>query len=539
MAVGPTQAGKSTMVNLLLGLRGADVSATAGYTVHCQGFSLENTDKQWLKAFFTEGQLVDQQALQRDRLNEYSCTDVGGSVAEPKKNALSNTVLWDTPDFDSVAHDSYFNPVLQCVALADLVLMVVSKEKYADKSVWDMLNTLALARKDVVLVINKAPEGIRKALTESVQKKFQSIEAVAPEFTAAVYFVDESDDPLDELTDSKDLAALRSALQQTLRRNDAGVQQQHLRAFVDAHWLQWTNIITRQHSNQQAWHQIVEHACESLLQTYEKEYLDNKRQDETLQLAVAELLVLLEIPGLAEPLTRIRKVVTWPVRKMLSSAARFESTVKKKDSRSEEERLLESLYEHCITGVASQISSQQQAQVSDQQWWQALQEDLLHARPRLKQGWKNESENYRILLKVQTESAARSLYEKLEEQPATLNGLRAARVTGDAAAVVLAVKSGGLGAADLVIAPAVLSLTTMLTEGALGQYMNKVQGDLKHYQKKSVSAMVNRKLKIKLQSLAGASTPSVTPQALAALHQHYQLTTVADHKEPENRHDTR
>jgi len=48
--------------------------------------------------------------------------------------------------------------------------------------------------------------------------------------------------------------------------------------------------------------------------------------------------------------------------------------------------------------------------------------------------------------------------------------------------VVLAVKSGGLGAVDLVVAPAMLSLTTLLTEGALGQYMHRVQKKLTAFQ---------------------------------------------------------
>jgi len=152
-----------------------------------------------------------------------------------------------------------------------------------------------------------------------------------------------------------------------------------------------------------------------------------------------------------------------------------------------------------------------------------LQTDLKDARDDLKKGWKNESDNHQLLLKVETERAARALYKKLEEQPATLNSLRAARVTADAAAVVLAVKSGGLGAADLVIAPAVLSLTTMLTESALGQYMKKVQQDLKRYQKKSVSSMVNRKLKIKLHSLASGSPAAVSSEKLSELSAHYQL----------------
>ena len=96
----------------------------------------------------------------------------------------------------------------------------------------------------------------------------------------------------------------------------------------------------------------------------------------------------------------------------------------------------------------------------------------------------------------------RSLYQNLQKQPATLNGLRAARVTTDAAAVVLAVKSGGLGAVDLVVAPAMLSLTTLLTESALGKYMGRIQKKLTEYQEKEVRSLMERKLKRPLLKIA-------------------------------------
>ena len=60
--------------------------------------------------------------------------------------------------------------------------------------------------------------------------------------------------------------------------------------------------------------------------------------------------------------------------------------------------------------------------------------------------------------------------------------------------MVLAVKSGGLGAVDLVLAPAMLSLTTLLTEGALGKYMDRIQRQLTAYQEKEVQSVIDRKI---------------------------------------------
>jgi len=96
------------------------------------------------------------------------------------------------------------------------------------------------------------------------------------------------------------------------------------------------------------------------------------------------------------------------------------------------------------------------------------------------------SVNYQEQFSPQIEAAAHGLYAKLEEQPVLLNSLRAARVTTDAAAVALAVKSGGLAAADLVVAPAMLSVTTLLTESVLGRYMDHVKQGLKAEQRTQV-----------------------------------------------------
>ncbi len=524
VVVGPTQAGKSTLVNLLLGVDSAGASARAGFTVHCQGFAVTKGQFEWLSSIFPEGDQVEQTSLTRNVLGEYSCTYVGDDLHATIAERYSDSIIWDTPDFDSVSQSRYRNPVLQCAALADCVLMVVSKEKYADKSVWDMLKMLLIAGKEIIFVINKTPVDLREELYASVQSKLDALGNDAPiTQQPEVVFVDESDNPFIELQQSNDVLDLRELVVSRLQSETIDAQRSALQQTARGYWREWTSALSAQHENTNAWREDVEQTCQSLLDTYDTEYLEHKRHDETLQLAVAELLVLLEIPGLAEPLTRIRNVVTWPMRKVLSNASKVETGLVKKDSRSEELRLLESFYDHSMTELSARISTEQLREADEQAWWQALQSDFSKAKPALKKGWQNETDNYQTMLKVETERAARSLYKKLEEQPAILNSLRAARVGGDAAAVVLAVKSGGLGAADLVIAPAVLSLTTMLTESALGQYMKKVQADLKRYQKKSVTALVNRKLKMKLHALAGASSPAISADELSSLARHYQI----------------
>jgi len=68
------------------------------------------------------------------------------------------------------------------------------------------------------------------------------------------------------------------------------------------------------------------------------------------------------------------------------------------------------------------------------------------------------------------------------------------------------VKSGGLGAVDLVLAPAMLSLTTLLTEGALGQYMQRVQKELTSYQKAQVKTVIDENIRKPLLALPNSES---------------------------------
>ena len=520
VVVGPTQVGKSTLVSLLLGLENAEASARAGFTVHCNGFACSTGNDAWLEAFFTEMTKKPIEALQRSILEEYSYSDVADLLTAETAGRYNNTTLWDTPDFDSVASFHYRSPVLQTMALADLLVMVVSKEKYADKSVWDAIEMLALAGKNIIIAINKTPPEVRDQLADSVNKKFSQISSRFPDASAPqVMFIDEVANPQAELRDTADLLELKDQITNDVKRASINSMQSGLDQLVAAHWQGWVQPISTRHAQQQQWKQMVQQTSVSLVNRYEAEFLDNSsRHRETFQLAVAELLVLLEVPGMAEPLTKLRNIVTWPVRKVLSTAAQHSSaTINKQDKRTEERRLLEELLDHGLTTLAVQIKEQNK----NQDWWAELDGKLNAASPAIMRGYHNELDNYQTLLKVETERAARALYTKLQEQPATLNSLRAARVSADAAAVVLAVKSGGLGAADLVIAPAMLSLTTMLTEGALGQYMKKVQQDLKNYQKKAVTSLVNRKLAIKLNALTHEA--GISPEQLKQTAAHYKV----------------
>jgi hypothetical protein len=112
--------------------------------------------------------------------------------------------------------------------------------------------------------------------------------------------------------------------------------------------------------------------------------------------------------------------------------------------------------------------------------------------------------------------------------------LRATRATADAAVIVLTLQMGGIGLHDLVIAPAMLTLTSLLAESAVGGYMHKVEAELKQNQFNTVKqALFIDSLRKKLLQLPERTSMTngfnISPDQLRA----------AEHQLTEKRHGLR
>lgn len=490
VVAGPTQVGKSTVANLLLQQSLAESSAKAGFTVHCQGFHLVDVlqdryagSEHWASEYFGDIQLTPQNQLDKQVLSEYSLVET-----KSVKPSLKDTVVWDTPDFDSISSFNYRAPLVKAIALADLVVFVVSKEKYADRTVWFMFELLASMGVPFVVVMNKTPENVRTELKASLEKKFTS--AHPGKDIPPISFIGEyhNGDLSNVLTKERD--SLDKLVENHLQRPASNIIKDNTLSFIKHQWKGWTSSVVTEHRLQREYELLVENAASETIRRYRQEYIHSDRHREVIQLALSELLVLLEVPGLAKPLSKIRNVVTWPVRKLTGNFTEQATVVK--DDRNEERRLLDELGKHTMAKLISSLAKKETT--TDAAWWQDIRQQVTLAEVGIRSDYDKSLDNYQTMLQVEIDSAAQSLYQKLKEQPATLNSLRATRVTADAAAVVLAVKSGGLGAVDLVLAPAMLSLTTLLTEGALGKYMDRIQRQLTAYQEKEVQSVIDRKI---------------------------------------------
>ncbi len=503
--IGPTQAGKSTVVNLLLGKALAGVSALAGFTVHPQGFCVKSRIDHypWLPEFFIGYHQVSSAELAQAPYRAYAISEAGEAPLPP-------SLLWDTPDFDSVDAVGYRDAVLRTAALADLLLLVVSKDKYADQRVWETLELLLPLGRPLMICINKVDEESRQMVLDSFHHHLKEKKLPPERFPLCTLPYQKDLDDAGRGMEPGAVERLRNMVAEPLAQLDRTDQAYHAYRFIRHHWSAWLTPIRAEQAAEARWKEMVDHSVEQGLIDYRRDYLDHPQNYETFQQAIAELLTLLEIPLLAESLARARRVITWPLRRAVDAGKSLfgrKPAGAQKDS-NQEQRLLNQIAHHTLVHLAEEALRLAETEAEQENWWKNIARTLRDERPRLEQRFADAVKSYQAQFQPEIERSAHRLYEQLEQQPAMLNTLRTARVTTDAAAVVLAVKSGGLSIHDLVVAPAMLSLTSMLAESTLGHYMDRIAAELKQRQLEAVEKQLFVALGTELTALEQRLDPT-------------------------------
>jgi len=473
--IGPTQSGKSSTVNLLLGRKMASASPLAGHTRYAHGFvSAEMTPD---AERCLESVLPGWQRLAPESPGEGDLFSLTHSALELSFSGRQ-TIVWDTPDFDSVGSRSYRNTVPEICALADALLLVVSREKYADRSVWRMLRLIAPLGIPLMICLNKTERMEEAALRNSLEKRLQ-VESISVAGILSLPYVERAGETLANTPAAQNL---RKRLAGFLESPAAGRSSARLIGYLEQHWPEWTAPLRRELAASDYWQRAVEAGIEEAVADYRRECLDNPHYSYALQRAIVRLLELLEIPGIAVALTKVRSVVTWPARRL---QALFKQRFPGKNPGGEEQEvsLLQEGVSHLLIGLQRQASERLAAgEDSSNAWWRELLALLNQESTLIKREAQVAIVNYQSEFEEEIEAASQRLYRHLQQHPTTLNSLRAARVTTDTAAIVLAVKTGGVGINDLILTPAMLSLTSLLAEGAVGGYMKQVESELKERQ---------------------------------------------------------
>lgn len=483
LVTGPTQSGKSTLVNLLLGTEAAEASPLAGYTRHPQGFANRPVSEPMyaeIEQLFPDWTRGGRRREEAERERVYSLDSI-----EPHRQFTGQpAVVWDSPDFDSVSSRDYQESLPLVCAMVDAICLVVSREKYADQSVWRLLRLISPLETPLLICLNKTSGNDRAVLLESLEQRLQE-EAISYAGIVTLPYLHDVDTGLIDIEAGMELREMSKTL---LEDAPERIPIENLQALLQREWSQWTGPLRQELSAASHWHHEVESALQEAIEIYERDYLRHPQYSDTLQRAIISLLELLEVPGIAKALMKTRQILTWPARKLkglISEQIEKHGT----GQQDQETKILSETLDHLLLQLRHTAAEQAAAAGGGTaDWWRNLSGRLTEDQGSIAVSFNNEIEIYKADFTQEIEAAGRSLYTYLEGHPATLNSLRAARVTMDAAAVLLAIKTGGIGLNDLILTPAMLSFTSMLAEGAVGRHMHQVEQELKEKQRLAVAS---------------------------------------------------
>lgn len=486
--LGPTQAGKSTLTNLLVGAEVTSVSALAGHTRHARGAAVgvEEAVLQQISQALHPARRVAGPELSSTDLDQYSLMDVA-TTALPAFAAAADgksppCIVWDTPDFDSLAADTYRRAVLAIAGLADVVVLIVSRDKYGDMAVWELLERLTLLQRRSLLVVNKVDPTNWEELAAHIEATQIERLGGAPFEVAAIQHA-----AAGEPVQAGDLL---NSLEQLAPVPPTQVQR-GVCELLDRGWDAWLAPVLAEDEAQARWRERLTLGKTEFLDAYRRDYLKDAERYDTFQRLLGELLVLLEIPMLARTMGSVRKAVTWPVRKLFGQR-------EQDDSHGREPELLVEGAEHLLLALRMSALEDGQAEVFASRVAARLNAD----QTRLLVDFRAASIEHHNSFQESVAVAAQELYQRLQETPALLNSLRAIRASADAAGVVVALQTGGIGLADLVLTPVMLSLTSTLTESAAKTYVDQVVAELQEQQYSAVAAVLDNTLLAELAAYA-------------------------------------
>jgi GTPase SAR1 family protein len=521
--LGPTQVGKSTVVNLLLAQRVAEVSPLAGFTVHPQGFAVDGGDTGWLAPFFPGWQRCPAADLSRDRLDCYGFTSLSGTGAA--SHPPSGTVVWDTPDFDSLAATSYRTGVLEVVALADALVLVLSKEKYSDLAVWQTLGLIEPLGRPLLICLNKVTSETERVVVASLRARLAERWLRHRDVEIVVLPVAVGLDGLPEERLPQAVARLRAAVDGLPVQRDTHARRAGVAALSRRHWDDWTAPIAAEHAAHGEWRGQVEAAVQEALAAYRRDYLDHPQRFDTFRRALVEVLYLLELPGVAGAVSRVRHLLTWPARQLFAPGRRRAGWPGgAAEAGTSEEQVLEAVIDRLLTTLARETARRCDPSLPAMAFWRAVSRRLAEGQQELHDAFMTAVKQHHAAFQPEIQAAGGRVYAALQGRPGLLNTLRAMRVTTDAAAIAIAVKTAGLGIGDLLVTPAMLSLTSSLTEGALGAYLAQEARALKARQYAAVEEAVFRgavrpTLDRLVTRLDGAGLFAITVDELAVAEQ--------------------
>lgn len=533
---GGTNSGKSTLLNLLLGRSAAGMSFRARYSQHPEAFYPRRLGLGYLDDYPTRfadyerfvGTRPPRQSDAELRTQGYraaiSLVELDALPAPTLAPALSaEAVFWDMPDFSTEEAQAYMGAVLDTAALADLVLVAVTKENYADHRGGLLRSLVAATGARCRVIANKLEDGSH-LLADICDK-------LAAEGTAA-HIPHERIHPLphvrgdDELTRLQLLLAhpqtaqLRGDLEADLR-DRRGLKRAALAGgldFLDAHWDELLAPLLAEANVGLEWARAVDRlARQEFFERYRRDYLDGRDYSD-FSLAVVKLLDLLEVPGIGTVVSIVSTAIKQPFQWMMSGLRSLIGTQQEPPKPPEEEVVI-AAYERWLAALKAE--AQEQAQATGHPAWRDVtarldsSRFLLSLEERLAQAYIR----YRDEMTRLIDQRANELYQYVEERPLLRHTLQGSKTLADLLSAVAVVKMGGMDLSPMLLYPAVAPLVRFVLEQVGEGFMELQKEALKREQLEALKSVLETEMLAPMRELFQAG---VSGDEIAAARRDWQ-----------------
>jgi len=508
--LGGTNSGKSTVVNLCLGRAAAGMHVTARFSQYPEAYRPASLGEQWLEAYPSR---FAGYARYRDahppRQSDHDLATYGYrpmlAILDPAclpatpltLPATPRAVFWDAPDFSTEAAQTYLSAVLDVVALADVVIMTVTDESYADDRGTALLRLVSDAGVQLHVVANKIANN-DELLADMKGRIDENWRGQGPRLPAEQWHVlplvpgDTPEQRLSNLLVGPEAVALREAMAREAARGTALKRQTLAGAvdFLERHLEAVLRLLLAEVDVASAWeHTVTRTVRTECLERYRSEYLHGQHYGE-FNRTLVQVLELLEVPWIGPIVKRLSDVVRLPfrlARRLLMSLTGASTGTAK---RLPEQEVLVALFERCQAALKSE--AQVLVHTTTHPAWAEVVRGLdSHA-------WYTQMLGrfelayavYRQDVEAEVQRRAAAIYGAIAQRPWLLNVLRGTNLAVDAAAVVLVVKSGGLDWSDAVVGPIVAGLRHTLLEAGLETYLTRQQELLRQRQFEAMEKLV-------------------------------------------------
>ncbi|WP_428483438.1 GTPase domain-containing protein [Rhodopila sp.] len=482
---GGNNVGKSTVVNILAADLIAGTSPEGGYTRHAHAFSMAPLPLlEWNPYAFNRFSAVaaDHQPAGQD---DYYTTRLIAAGSLP-----DNIVLWDSPDCDSVGSSRYLAAVVEVVALADLVIYVTSVEKYAVADLVEWLFQLHDAGIPILECLNKTPNRdrlpvMRKQREDVFPAASRQLDLPAPEprIVALRYLADGDETDLWG-ADHPEAAALRQAALASLDASDEMNGARTALRSVQRRVERVLQPARMELSVRHTWKAAVNRAVAGFVTIYENEYLASGSTIEPFKKLNVELLELLnpDIPHLGPVIRSLRAVQRIPTELVKATWRRgvdlIAGNIKAGDVNqlAPELKAYTNAHRTLVNTLLECIDTERRVP-HHHSFWDKLAVEWEAQAIRLADDFSQTTAAHAARGNEEIRTAARDILQALQQRPAVLGLLRAARVSTDIGGLLIGFLIPGHGSIvhdlvkDIVVAPAMLGATGFAASSAVEGYI--------------------------------------------------------------------